>query len=83
MTLPAERTNAVLDVRDFLRNLSDPKKTPRVPGDVRRTARALLKHYPGEYDMRSPESFSWSKVTQGACMQPHNYSHPCGCRYGK
>lgn len=48
MTLPDERTRAVLNARDFLRELLDPKKTPRVPLEVRRRARSILKHYPWE-----------------------------------
>ena len=31
MTLPIERTNAVLNVERFLMDLRDPKKYPRVP----------------------------------------------------
>lgn len=51
MTLPNERRNAVLNVRMFLLDLSNPRVTKRVPSEVRQTARALLKHYPSEYDM--------------------------------
>jgi len=35
MTLPIERTNAVLNVERFLMDLRDPKKTPRVPTTIR------------------------------------------------
>ena len=55
MTLPVERTNAVLRTEKFLLSLCDPKKTPRVPKAVREEARRLLKHYPSEYDMDHPE----------------------------
>ena len=51
MTLPYERTNAVNWTRDFLYDLLDPKKTPRIPRELRRRAKSLLKHYPTEYDM--------------------------------
>jgi hypothetical protein len=51
MTLPYERTNAVNYTREFLRDLLDPKKTPRIPRELRRRAGSLLKHYPTEYDM--------------------------------
>ena len=51
MTLPFERTRAVLNTQEFLRALLDPKKTPKVPLHIRKVAKSLLKHYPGEYDM--------------------------------
>jgi len=51
MTLPYERTNAVNRTREFLYDLLDPKKTPRIPKEIRQRARSLLKHYPTEYDM--------------------------------
>lgn len=46
MTLPDERTRALLWAKEFLQDLLDPKKTPRVPLAVRRRARSVLKHYP-------------------------------------
>lgn len=49
MTLPYERKNAVTRTEDFLLKLCDPKQTPRVPADIRREARGLLKHYPTSY----------------------------------
>ena len=58
MTLPCERTNAVLNVERFLMDLCNPKKTPRVPSEVRDRARSLIKHYPRKFDMMDPaESF--------------------------
>lgn len=51
MTLNYERRNAVLNTAEFLVKLCDPKQTPRVPLEVRNQARALLRHYPGVYDM--------------------------------
>ena len=51
MTLADERYRAVQNARNFLRDLLDPKKTPKVPLTVRRQARSVLKHFPGEYDM--------------------------------
>jgi hypothetical protein len=51
MTLPIERTNAVLNVERFLIDLRDPKKYPRVPKAVREEASRLLKHYPSKYNM--------------------------------
>ena len=51
MTLPDERYRAVKNARQFLRDLMDPKKTPRVPRAIRLQARSVLKHYPADYDM--------------------------------
>lgn len=52
MTLPIERTNAVLNVEQFLIDLRDPKKYPRVPKAVREEAHRLLRHYPSKYNMK-------------------------------
>lgn len=51
MTVPAERTRSVKYAREFLRDLLDPKKTPKVPRAIRQQALRVLKHFPGEYDM--------------------------------
>jgi hypothetical protein len=51
MTVPVERTNAVMWTEDFLLSLLDPKQTPRVPKIIRTEARRLLRHYPSKYEM--------------------------------
>ena len=51
MTVPVERTNAVLWTEEFLVDLLDPKKTPRVPKAIRDQARRLLRHYPSKFEM--------------------------------
>ena len=51
MTMPSERTQAVLRAERFLLDLRDPKKYPRVPKAVREEAGRLLKHYPSQFDM--------------------------------
>lgn len=51
MTLPFERTRAVLLTREFLQDLMDRSKTPRVPARVRAQAGTLLRHYPTAADM--------------------------------
>ena len=51
MTLPYERTRAVVQTEEFLKNLINPKKTPRVPKEVRKQAGFLLRHYPNSIDM--------------------------------
>lgn len=50
MTLPNERTWAVLNTRRFLLALCDPKETPKVPKYVRQQARSCLKHFPSGFD---------------------------------
>lgn len=53
MTLPYERTRAVVNTHDFLLELLNPKLTPRVPREIREQAHHLLRHYPSEYDMNT------------------------------
>ena len=60
MTLPDERYRSLRDTLSFLMSLTNPLETPRVPGSVRRQARALLKHYPSQFYLdqlaeKSPE----------------------------
>jgi hypothetical protein len=55
MTLPDERTRAVMHTLGFLYDLTDPKITPRVPREIRRRARLLVKHYPNASDMAMPD----------------------------
>jgi hypothetical protein len=62
MTLPDERYRAVVQTRRFLLDLCNPQHTPRVPKLIRDHARAMLRHYPSDWDMtcaaeRSPEIF--------------------------
>ena len=51
LTMPNERRQAVNRTKQFLVDLMDPKKTPRVPRNVREQAYRCLKHYPGDWDM--------------------------------
>lgn len=51
MTVPIERTNAVIHTHEFLRDLINPKITPRVPKSVRLHAMSLLRHYPSPSEM--------------------------------
>lgn len=46
MSLPQEEWRAIANVRRFLYDLLDPKKTPRVPTAIRQEARRVCKHYP-------------------------------------
>ena len=51
MTLPDERTRAVQNVREFLFQLAWRYGIKKIPSEVRRQARSLLKHYPGDFDL--------------------------------
>lgn len=51
MTLPNERYNAIKYTEDFLKELLDSSKTPRVPKLIRQRARSLLRHYPAQYHL--------------------------------
>lgn len=51
MTLPDERYRAVLYAEQFLKDLLDPKKTPRVPKSIRQQAYSILRHYPSKYHL--------------------------------
>lgn len=53
MTLPFERKRAVTNTEQFLKDLLDPQKTPRVPANIRHQAASLLKHYPRHHEMKS------------------------------
>ena len=49
---PSQELNSIVAPRDFLLRLTDTKESPRVPGEVRREARALLRHYPPVYRLK-------------------------------
>mgnify|MGYP003347815050 CR=1 FL=1 len=51
MTLPDERYRAVQRTKQFLIDLCNRQRTPRVPKDIRQQANSLLRHYPSDYDM--------------------------------
>ena len=55
MTLPDERYRAIQRAAQFLQQLCDPSITPRVPKHIRREAAAVLRHFPGEYDLAQLE----------------------------
>ena len=52
MTLPDERYRAVLYAEEFLRAISDPQITKRIPKEIRQRARGVLRHYPSVWDMQ-------------------------------
>lgn len=49
MTLPDERYRAIKWAEQLCEDLMDPKKTPRIPKDIRRRAYSVLRHFPDEY----------------------------------
>ena len=71
MTLPNERTRAVQSAREFLRRLLDRSATPGVPLEIRKSARSVLKHFPGNCDLiavakKSPKTFAPPKEEDDA-----------------
>ena len=78
MTLPYERYNAVTRTEQFLKDLCDPKKTPRVPKEVREQAYYCLRHYPSKYNMdliatKCPEVIETQNPIDDLGMLMHNY----------
>ena len=78
MTLPYERYNAVTRTEQFLKDLIDPKKTPRVPKEVRDQAYYCLRHYPSKYNMdliatKCPEVIETQNPIDDLGMLMHNY----------
>ena len=57
----AQRVAAVVATRDFLLRLSSPHATPRIPREVRREARALLRHYPLAGELREILNSAYSE----------------------
>lgn len=55
MTLPDERFRAILQTEEFLRALTEPKLTPRVPKEIRQRALWCLRHYPMYYQLKELE----------------------------
>ena len=58
MTLPDERYRAIMQAREFLERLSFSSETKRIPLAIRKEARALLRHYPGEWDLDQIEQYA-------------------------
>ena len=52
MTLPIQERDALLWTEEFLKDLLDPKKTPRIPRKVRDRAVSCLHHYPNPWKIK-------------------------------
>jgi hypothetical protein len=57
MTIPLERSRAIRSTRNFLRDLLNPKKTPKVPKRVRQQAHRCLRHFPSDLDINQEVTF--------------------------
>ena len=78
MTMPYERYNSIRYTEKFLLDLCDPKKTPRVPKDVRGMARMCLRHYPSTFHLdmlstRSPDVLETGNKIDELSMLMHDY----------
>lgn len=62
MTIPNERLNAIINAKEFLRALLDPKATPKVPKAIRRQAYYALRHYPSIYDLEGMLSKEYQEL---------------------
>ena len=51
MTLPSEEKQSLYSAKIFLRDLLDPKKTPKIPKKIRRRALTILRHYPHNFEI--------------------------------
>ena len=78
MTLPCERYNAIKRTEQFLKDLMDPKATPRVPKHIRREAYYCLRHYPGGYNLdllatKCPDVIQTPNPIDDLSMLMHDY----------
>ena len=76
MTLPYERTRAVINAREFLFRLSTPyieNGIKKIPAAVRDEARRLLRHYPNVVDLKYSDS-SFSAEEAGKIMEERDGS---------
>lgn len=67
MTLPHERTRAVLAAKKFLLRLSNSRAEngiKAIPKSVREEARAILRHYPFWFDLNRKDAFDEKTAIQ-------------------
>jgi len=78
MTLPCERYRAIKHTEEFLKDLLNPSKTPRVPKRYRQQAYSLLRHYPSGYNLdilatKCPEVLETQNPIDEVSMLIHDY----------
>jgi hypothetical protein len=56
MTLPNEWFISMKNNRQFLFDLLDPTKTPKVPKEIRKRASECLKHFPMDFEIQELET---------------------------
>ena len=68
MTLPAQRTRAVIRARDLLSRLCSPYcgGLKGIPSAVREEARAVLRHYPHWFDLGRKDAFDEQAAMEAA-----------------
>lgn len=66
MTVPRERTSAVIRARDLLLRIASPYGGgfKRIPKAVREEARRVLRHYPGWYDLGRADAFDTAAASR-------------------
>ncbi|WP_230697892.1 BPSL0761 family protein [Pseudomonas sp. SST3] len=67
MTMPNERTRAVIQTREFLVELS---RDSALPDKIRKDAKFLLRHFPSTSDMRQAGRIEESSVAAAGCLGP-------------
>ena len=70
MTLPYERYNSIKRTETFLRDLTDSKKTARIPKHIRLQAWACLRHYP---TTKAPNVFETDSPIDELSLLLHDY----------
>lgn len=77
MTLPDERTRAVIAAGEMLRRLMSPYGDgyKRIPVEVRAEARRLLKHFPRAADLPMPGSFCLTTIRKHYEKEAHGRAH--------
>ena len=76
--MPNERYNAIKRTEEFLKDLMDPKATPRVPKEIRKQAYYCLRHYPSNYDLdllatKCPEVLETLNPIDKLSIMMHDY----------
>jgi len=78
MTLPDERTRAILSAREFLVKLSSPYLKDgfkKIPSAVRQEARMILRHFPNWVDLTTPEKALDAETAEAFGAWLDRYEH--------